>query len=63
MKFTNIPANAKIRSIIEDNFNIKDGHPTFDRTYSDPIDANEYAAKLIKPDYRDGWKLPDMPIL
>ena len=63
MKFTNIPANAKIRSIIEYNFNIKDGHPTFDRTYSDPIDANEYAAKLIKPDYRDGWKLPDMPIL
>ena len=49
--------------IEKDNFNIKDGHPTFDRTYSDPIDANEYAAKLIKPDYRDGWKLPDMPIL
>jgi hypothetical protein len=62
MKFTNIPANAKIRSIIKDNFNIKDGNPTFDRTYSDPVDANEFAQNLIKPVYRDGWKLPDMPL-
>ncbi len=61
MKFTNIPATAKIRSIIEDKFKITDGNPTFDRTYSDPIDANEFAANLIKPKYRDGWKLPEMP--
>ena len=61
MKFTNIPATAKIRSIVEDKFKITDGNPTFDRTYSDPVDANEYAANLIKPKYRDGWKLPDMP--
>ena len=63
MKFTNIPADATIRSIIEDKFNIKEGHPTFARTYSDPVNAQEYAAKLIKPDYRAGWKLPDMPVL
>ena len=61
MKFTNIPANAKIRTIIEDKFNIKDGHPTFDRTYSEPVDANEYAAQLIKPVYREGYKLPELP--
>lgn len=61
MKFTNIPANAKIRSIIEDRFHIHDGHPTFDRLYADPVDANEYAARLIKPVYRDGWKLPELP--
>ena len=61
MKFTNIPASAKIRSVVEDKFKITDGNPTFDRVYSDPVDANEYAAKLIKPVYRQGWKLPDMP--
>ena len=61
MRFTNIPASAKIRSVVEDKFKITDGNPTFDRVYSDPVDANEYAAKLIKPVYRQGWKLPDMP--
>ena len=63
MKFTNIPAGAKIRSIIEDKFHIHDGHPTFDRKYSDPVDANEYAAHLIKPVYREGWTLPELPKL
>lgn len=63
MKFTNIPADAKIRSVIKDNFNIKDGNPTFDRTYSDPVDANLFAQRLIKPVYRQGWNLPDMPAI
>ena len=61
MRFTNIPADAKIRAVIEDRFNIKDGHPTFDRKYSEPIDANEYAQSLITPKYYNGYKLPDMP--
>ena len=61
MKFTNIPSTATIRSVVEDKFKITDGNPTFDRVYSDPVDANEYAANLIKPVYREGWKLPDMP--
>lgn len=62
MRFTNIPKDAKIRAVIEDKFQIHDGHPTFDRTYSDPVDANEYAASLIKPVYQNGYKLPDMPM-
>lgn len=63
MKFTNIPAGAQIRAVLEDKFNIHDGHPTFDRTYSDPVDANEYAQRLIKPVYREGWTLPELPTL
>ncbi len=63
MRFTNIPTGTKIRSIIEDKFQIHDGHPTFDRTYSEPVDANELAARLIRPVYRSGWKLPEMPVL
>ncbi|MFT3901985.1 MAG: Gfo/Idh/MocA family oxidoreductase [Niabella sp.] len=61
MKFTNIPSGSKIKTVIKDGFKIHDGHPTFNKTYTDPIDANEFAAKLIKHDYRDGWKLPAMP--
>lgn len=63
MRFTNIPENATIRNVIEDKFQIHDGHPTFDRTYTEPVDANLYAERLIKPVYRDGWKLPEMPVL
>lgn len=61
MKFTNIPADAKIRTVIKDGFKIHDGHPTFDKEITDPINANAYAEELIKHTYRQGWKLPDMP--
>ncbi|MDE7387190.1 MAG: Gfo/Idh/MocA family oxidoreductase [Muribaculaceae bacterium] len=61
MRFTNIPDNATIQNVIEDKFQIHDGHPTFDRSYTEPVNANEYAATLIKPEYREGWKLPEMP--
>lgn len=61
MKFTNIPADAKIRAVIKDGFQIKDGHPTFDKTWTEPVNAIAYAEELIKHTYRDGWKLPDMP--
>ena len=61
MCFTNIPEDATIANVIEDRFRIRDGHPTFDRTFTEPVNAREYAEHLIKPVYRDGWKLPDMP--
>ena len=61
MKFTNIPDDATIRTVIHDGFSITDGHPTFKTIYTDPVNANAYAQELIKHTYRDGWKLPDMP--
>lgn len=61
MKFTNIAADAKIRTVIKDGFEIKDGHPTFDKKWTDPVNAIAYAEELIKHIYRDGWKLPEMP--
>ena len=51
----------EIKICIKDGFNIKDGHPTFNKTWSDPINAVAFANELIKHTYRDGWKLPDMP--
>ena len=61
MCFTNIPKDATIRTVVKDGFSIKDGHPTFNKTWTDPVDANAYAAELIKHTYREGWSLPDMP--
>ncbi len=61
MKFTNIPAGAKIKTIIKDGFKIHDGHPTFNKTWTDPVDANAFAEELIKHTYRAGWSLPSMP--
>ena len=61
MKFTNITADEKIKIVIEDGFKITDGHPTFAKTYTDPVPATEFAAELIKHTYRKPWSLPEMP--
>ena len=61
MKFTNINANEKISTVIKDGFKIHDGHPTFDKTWTEPMNAIEYSQELIKHTYRDGWSIPDMP--
>ncbi len=61
MRFTNIPKDATIQSVIKDGFTIKDGHPTFNKTWTDPEDANAFAAELVKHTYREGYTLPEMP--
>lgn len=61
MRFTNIPEGAKIRTVIKDGFKIEDGHPTFNKTWTEPVDATAFAQELIKHTYREGWALPAMP--
>jgi len=61
MKFTNINDNESIKIITKDNFSIHDGHPTFHKEYTDPINAKQFAEELIKHNYGQGWTLPDMP--
>jgi hypothetical protein len=61
MRFTNIGADETIRTVIADGFSIEDGHPTFDKTWTEPVNAIEFANGLIKHNYRSGWKLVDMP--
>lgn len=61
MEFTNLKDEEKIRTVIADGFRIHDGHPTFNKTWSDPVPAKEFAAELIRHKYRDGYSLPDMP--
>ena len=61
MKFTNISPDETLRIMIEDGFSVKDGHPTFNKTYTEPINALQFANEMIKHNYRAGWTLPNMP--
>ncbi len=61
MRFTNIGDDETIKIVVEDGFKITDGHPTFDKTMTDPINAKAFAQELIKHNYRAGWDLPAMP--
>lgn len=61
MRFTNISDEETLRIVIEDGFDITDGHPTFDKAMTDPINAKAFAEELIKHTYREGWDLPPMP--
>jgi len=61
MRFTNISDSDQIRLRISDGFSIKDGHPSFKPVVMDPINAKTFAEGLIKHNYREGWKLVDMP--
>ena len=48
--------------MIEDGFTIHNGHPTFNKRYTDPINAQQFAAgDDPSHNYREGWELPAMP--
>lgn len=61
MEFTNIGDDEAFKTVISDGFEIHDGHPTFAKEWTDPINAKAFAKELVNHKYRDGWKLPDMP--
>lgn len=61
MEFTNITDDETIKTVIKDEFSVKDGHPTFNKTWTDPVSAKEFATELVNHTYREPWSLPDMP--
>ncbi|HHS13460.1 MAG TPA: Gfo/Idh/MocA family oxidoreductase [bacterium] len=61
MRFTNIGDEEMIKTVIADGFEIRDGHPTFDKTWTEPVSAAAFAQELIKHTYREGYSLPAMP--
>ena len=61
MEFTNIPADATVRSVIHDGFTIKEGHPTFNKDWTEPVNAREFAKELVNHTYQNGYQLPPMP--
>jgi hypothetical protein len=62
MEFTNIKDDDKVRVVISDNFTILDGDPKFDKKWTEPMNAKEFAAEMVKHTYRKGFTLPDMPV-
>jgi hypothetical protein len=61
MQFTNITDDENLRICVEDAFSIKDGDPTFNKVWTDPMNAKAFSNELIKHTYREGFTLPDMP--
>jgi hypothetical protein len=61
MEFTNIRSNEEVKFCLDTGLKIEDGNPSFNRTYTKPVNAKEFAADLIKHNYREGWSLPAMP--
>jgi len=61
MEFTNIGDTEEFKTVISDGFSIHDGHPTFDKKYTGPINAKQFSKELVKHKYREGWSLADMP--
>jgi hypothetical protein len=62
MEFTNLTEEETIRTVIKDGFTIENGHPSFAKTWTDPVPAKQFAAELVKHTYRKPWSLPDMPV-
>jgi hypothetical protein len=60
MEFTNIGESENINVLLENLFDVNDGHPT-DNSRRRTSNARAVAAELIKHTYRPGWTLPDMP--
>jgi hypothetical protein len=61
MEFTNISDTETLKIVMQDNFSISDGHPTFKKVFTDPMNAKQFAAEMVKHNYRPGYTLPTMP--
>jgi len=61
MRFTNISDSETVKICVEDGFEIHDGHPTFNKEWTDPLNARALSEELVRHTYREGWTLPDMP--
>ena len=58
MKFTNIDDKDTLIFKITDSINTAYGNVKM----TEPVNAKVFADELIKHTYREGWKLPDMPV-
>jgi len=60
MEFTNIGNDETVNVLLENLFEVNDGHPT-DNSRRARSNAKAVATELIRHTYRQGWTLPDMP--
>ena len=60
MKFLNINDDEVLRVLSSDDFEIRNGHPHFNKQYAS-LNALKTSREYIKHTYREGWELPGMP--
>jgi hypothetical protein len=61
MQFKNITDADKLQIMVEDGFSIHNGHPTFNKKFTDKMSAKDFATELISHTYMNGYSLPAMP--
>jgi hypothetical protein len=61
MTFTNISPADELQIVSSNDFKVIGGHPHFDVKHV-KFNASEAAKEYINHTYREGWKLPDMPV-
>ncbi|MGV8138859.1 MAG: Gfo/Idh/MocA family protein [Mangrovibacterium sp.] len=61
MRFTNIGADEKLSFRLQNQFSVVNGDPRWNNKDTKAVCAQPFAEELIKHNYREGWKLPDMP--
>lgn len=47
--------------IVSNTKEIVANHPTFNKKWTEPLNAKAFAQEMIKHTYREPWKLPGMP--
>jgi len=62
MKFTNIGPEEKLKFRLKSEFTVLNGDPKWNNKDTELVNAQQFAQELIKHNYREGWKLPDMPV-
>jgi hypothetical protein len=61
MKFTNITENETLKMLERNDFRMENGYPVFDREWTEPVNAAQFAQEMIRHTCHNGFKLPDMP--
>jgi len=61
MRFENISETDELRIVTSNEFKVIDGHPNFNTQYASS-NALESVTGYIRHTYREGWKLPAMPV-
>ena len=62
MRFTNIGDNEKLGFRLQNEFTVVNGDPKWNNKDTVPVSARQFAEELVKHNYREGWKLPEMPV-
>jgi len=62
MRFTNIGDDEKLGFRLQNEFTVVNGDPKWNNKDTVPVSARQFAEELVKHNYREGWKLPEMPV-